>query len=426
MQTLGSTIKEIRESKKLSTRDIAVKTNIILEYIEAIERDDFSILPAEVYVKGFLRNIAHVLEVDSSKILQLYKNRNTEINAIESAKLLEEYTKPIEATEDEKAGKLKNINKKTKKKNPDVETSEVSTTKIKLEYSKREQELLLDASSKPRNIKRARQIRFIFICFLALLLIVSLVVFLAKKNVINIFSENDIETENNAKINIVDSYAKVGVKKGDTVYFKPVSATLEFTKVDGNVEAILNGLDVSFSKNTPFLADVNKNGIDDFRLQLIDVVDNVAMIEIEEIDEIENNTDSTSTIFNNTSRLADSNIETALDSNVQIIDGDMYIFRNVEQSSILVEATAKRFVYVRYFVDNLKPITTNLSSGNSISIEADEVIMLTIGNASEIVLKINGKSVMFGNAGETINKTIKWIKNLDNSTKFDLVVTDTK
>ncbi len=358
MQTLGSTIKEIRENKKLSINDVSIKTNIIAEYIEAIENDNFSILPAEVYVKGFLRNISHVLEIDSNKILLLYKNRNTEINVIENSKLLEEYSKPVEQTEDEKATKLKSINKKTKKKKSDINTSEIGSTKVELEYSKKEQELLLSASSKPRNLKRIRQIKIVAISFTSILLILIFMVLLQKAGMLHFFGGDEIITENNAKINIVDNYAKVGVKKGDTVFFKPVSATLEFTKIDGSVEALLNGLDVTFSRTSPFLADINKNGIDDFRLQLIDIVDNVAMIEIEHLDEAEDNTDNSVNIFNNRANSSSDNIETALDSNIQVINGDMYIFRNVEQTSILVEATAKRFVYVRYFVDNLKPITT--------------------------------------------------------------------
>ncbi len=429
MQTLGSTIKEIRENKKLSIQDISVKTNIIAEYIEAIENDNFSILPAEVYVKGFLRNISHVLEIDSNKIISLYQNRNTESNALESAKLLEEYTKPIE-NETEKATNLKSINKKTKKKSKSVEVSDVSNTKVELEYSKREQELLLSASSKPRNIKKQNQRKKIILLVSSIIVLISIVIFLPKVGIVsknkNAFDDSEMGNDSYAKINIVDNYAKVGVKKGDTIYFKPnnIDVTLEFTKIDGNIEAVLNGFEIIFSKTAPFLADINKNGIDDFRLQLIDIVDNVAMIEIERIDEVNDNSVKSSDIFTRSSDT--DNVQTTLDSNIQIINGDMYVLRNVEQSSIVVEATARRFVYVRYFVDNLKPITTNLSSGNSISITAEEVIMLTIGNASEIVLRINGKSVVFGNAGETVNKTIKWIKNLDNSTKFDLVVTDTK
>ena len=53
-------------------------------------------------------------------------------------------------------------------------------------------------------------------------------------------------------------------------------------------------------------------------------------------------------------------------------------------------------------------------------------MMLTIGNAGEVVVKVNGKIVDVGALGETVNKTIKWTKNLNDSTRYNLIMTDTK
>ena len=123
-----------------------------------------------------------------------------------------------------------------------------------------------------------------------------------------------------------------------------------------------------------------------------------------------------------------SNIQntTAIASNFQVIDGDTYIMRNVEKEDIKIEITAKQFVYVRYFIDSGAPATQNLLSGRIINLTASDVIMLTIGNAGEVIVKVNGNIVNVGEAGETVNKTIKWIRDIGDSTKYNLIMSDTR
>ncbi len=420
MQTLGSIIQEAREKKGLSISDISAKTNIIPKYIEAIEDGAFDVLPGEIYVKGFLRIISTTLELDTNQILSLYRGQDDKLNALENNKLLEESTNPIPVPQTTKKTKEKpsrNTNKKTEENN----------LKIEEDYSKQEQELLLKSSKKSIKIKKSMHILpiVIFLLIVSILTIIGINVYKMRGNITSVSSKIS-GGDSSKKRNIVDSYVKIGVRVGDIIYFKPIglSATIEFIEIGNNVKAIINDLEVTFSKTNALLADLNKNGIDDFRIQLIDIIEDVAMIEIEKIDESKTNNDES--IFYNATNNSINNTENQLDSSINIVDGDMYILKNVQQSPIVVECSAKRFVYIRYFVDNDKPNTTNLSSGKNITITANEVIMLTIGNASEVVLKINGKNVVLGNQGETVNKTIKWIKNPDNSTMFDLIVTDTK
>lgn len=60
----GSFLRKVREALGLSVEDIASKTKISRGHIKSIEDDSFEFLPPDVYVKGFLNEIAKVLGLD--------------------------------------------------------------------------------------------------------------------------------------------------------------------------------------------------------------------------------------------------------------------------------------------------------------------------------------------------------------------------
>ena len=120
------------------------------------------------------------------------------------------------------------------------------------------------------------------------------------------------------------------------------------------------------------------------------------------------------------------NYNDTVSTNLLVINGETYIEQDTEKVDIRIEITAKHFVYIRYFIDSNRPATTNLLSGKTLYLEAKDVVMLTIGNAGEVVVKVNGKIINVGAAGETVNKTIKWVKNLNDSTRYNLIMSDTK
>lgn len=74
MKSIGETLKEARESKDASVKQIAQEINISREYLEALEEERFDIFPAETYLLGFLRNYAEYLGLDQEKSVALYKN----------------------------------------------------------------------------------------------------------------------------------------------------------------------------------------------------------------------------------------------------------------------------------------------------------------------------------------------------------------
>jgi len=76
MATLGEELKAARESKGLTLRQIADSTRISLSFLTALEADDYTSIPGEVFVTGFLRSYARELGIPEKEILAKYRQLN--------------------------------------------------------------------------------------------------------------------------------------------------------------------------------------------------------------------------------------------------------------------------------------------------------------------------------------------------------------
>jgi len=72
MPTLGQTLKQAREAKKVTASQAAAATNLKMQHVEAMERDDFSRVAAPIYAKGFIRLYAEYLGLDPEPLIQEY------------------------------------------------------------------------------------------------------------------------------------------------------------------------------------------------------------------------------------------------------------------------------------------------------------------------------------------------------------------
>ena len=70
---VGDILRQERERQKLSIKDIERATSIRALYIEAIENGDNATLPGQVYTKGFIRNYANYLKLDSESLVKQYR-----------------------------------------------------------------------------------------------------------------------------------------------------------------------------------------------------------------------------------------------------------------------------------------------------------------------------------------------------------------
>lgn len=70
----GSLLRRERTSRGMSIHQVVEATRIQGYLIEAIEKEKWDELPSPVFVKGFMRGYARVLELDEQKVINLYNN----------------------------------------------------------------------------------------------------------------------------------------------------------------------------------------------------------------------------------------------------------------------------------------------------------------------------------------------------------------
>jgi len=73
MGTLGTYLISAREAMGLDLHDSAQQTRISIHYLKALEEEDFSKLPGEVFVKGFLKNYARFLNLPEAEVMSRYR-----------------------------------------------------------------------------------------------------------------------------------------------------------------------------------------------------------------------------------------------------------------------------------------------------------------------------------------------------------------
>jgi len=73
MKTAGQILKEARSGKFLTVEQLSSITRIDQKYIEAIERDQYHLLPSETVAKGFIRNIAVRLDQNPNDIVAIFR-----------------------------------------------------------------------------------------------------------------------------------------------------------------------------------------------------------------------------------------------------------------------------------------------------------------------------------------------------------------
>ena len=73
--TVGRLFQKEREEKKVSLETVSKETRISLPFLRAIEEDAYQLIPAETYVRGFIRSYAKLLRLNVDEILDLYRHQ---------------------------------------------------------------------------------------------------------------------------------------------------------------------------------------------------------------------------------------------------------------------------------------------------------------------------------------------------------------
>jgi transcriptional regulator with XRE-family HTH domain len=94
---LGSILRQQREGKKLNIEEIAEELKIRPQYLEALENEQFELLPGKLYQRAFLKTYAQFLGLDQSHILKMFdqheKSKGVLRKELEGKKLWQESIK---------------------------------------------------------------------------------------------------------------------------------------------------------------------------------------------------------------------------------------------------------------------------------------------------------------------------------------------
>lgn len=75
--TLGEKMRKIRNEKRIGLAEIAKSTKIQIEYLEYLENGDYNKLPADVYVRGFLKGFADYVGVNEDYLIKSFNKEKS-------------------------------------------------------------------------------------------------------------------------------------------------------------------------------------------------------------------------------------------------------------------------------------------------------------------------------------------------------------
>ena len=70
---LGALLTRAREKLSFSQKDIASKLNLKVEFIAALDANDFDKLPAPTYVRGYIRSYACAVNLNADSLINIYE-----------------------------------------------------------------------------------------------------------------------------------------------------------------------------------------------------------------------------------------------------------------------------------------------------------------------------------------------------------------
>ncbi|MCL6634162.1 MAG: DUF4115 domain-containing protein [Peptococcaceae bacterium] len=72
---IGGKLKEAREARGLALEAVEEETKIRRKYLQAMEEEQFNVLPGPIYARAFLKNYARFLNLDVEEVMEMYNQR---------------------------------------------------------------------------------------------------------------------------------------------------------------------------------------------------------------------------------------------------------------------------------------------------------------------------------------------------------------
>lgn len=375
MEKIGERLRNARELKKLSIKDISKETNIRVRYLEAIEDEEFDKIPGETYLLGFLRVYAEFLKLNGDEIIQSYKGYKIG----ESATPLEELTKS---------------------------TRLVAITSFQIIFNKYRKAFYIGGGV----------FALIILIWFFSALFSSDIKVEKEDSVSNLKKEystksTTIENENIRNLPLTDDKGYALVYKNETTQFlvdnKEVMFLLKEIKKNAVAVEISPG-------NQVVMLEIEKP-------KVITVKDTPREITLT----LKGLTENRAKIFVMLGKKPEAIPEVQQNNKAVVEDvGSQIIAQNRKNLKIVLEAEFTRKTYLELYLDGMQKKKGIIPAGVKEKWEASEYIQLKIGNAGGLKAIINGKAYAFGLPGQVANKIITWQKDAKNPNLYHILIKD--
>lgn len=380
MESIGDRLRQAREAKKLTVKNVAIDTNMSPTYIEALEDEDFDKFPGETYIIGFLKTYSEYLKLDPDEMVMLYKGYKIG----ESATPLEELTRPTR---------------------PQVITD------------------ILALYDRYRNL-----IFFAGVALVSVLVIWG--VWAMNRSDVSIDGSDSVsqikksyEESQNSSIKNIKSL-QLSNDKGFTLVYK--GEAVQFLVENKEVVFLLK--EIGENK-------VTVNFLNDDKDIVIEMDKQVPVTPVdcprEVLLTLKGLTESRAKVMIELGRdlKAELNAAAALSQNSDVkpvTEGDntRVIAQNNKSLKIVFEVKFIQKSFIEIYLDGNRKQRGFMPAGSVERWEASEYIQMKIGNAGGIKSTINGKEFTFGKPGQVANKIITWKKDVTNPNLYHIDVKD--
>ena len=89
---IGEVLKRTRTRRKVDIRTVEESTKIRIKYLRALENEEWEVLPAPAYAKGFLRTYAQFLGLDGDALVDEYRRT---VEAAQNADRAYSFSEPV-------------------------------------------------------------------------------------------------------------------------------------------------------------------------------------------------------------------------------------------------------------------------------------------------------------------------------------------
>jgi cytoskeletal protein RodZ len=375
VEKIGEKLRNARELKKLTIKDVSKETNISTRYLEALEEEEFDKIPGEPYLLGFLRNYAEFLKLDGDEVVQSYKGYKIG----ESATPLEELTKPTRILALPSITNLFNRNKKMFYIGGGVLAliliiwffSAITSNDIKV-----------DSNDSITDIKKEYST-----------------------------GKKSFENENIKNLTLTDDRGYILVYKNETVQFlvdnKEVMFLLKDIKNNAVVVELMPGNQYETLEIEKPKVVLVKDCPRDINLTLKGLTENRAKVFVMLGKKNEPN-------------VPDLQKAVPADNTA----GTQITAQNRKNLKIIFEAEFTRKTYLELYLDGMQKKKGIIPAGVKERWEASEYIQLKIGNAGGLKATINGKAYTFGLPGQVANKIVTWQMDAKTPNLYHIVIKD--